>query len=163
MDAVVRNHLTVIAAVTVIGIATAAFLMNFIHDSAAGMSANQFALLIFLVPCIVMFVGTFVIAMTANQIGRQLYLTTLIICLATGLVSMLVGSSWLSDPEITALLLANSPDGTVITPIMQSPITIFRDIAAFIVIPTVGCIFGAWLGSRLHPLRADKPSKKKKK
>lgn len=163
MDSVVRNHLTVIAAVTLIGALTAAFLMNFVHDRAASMSANQFALLIFLIPCIVMLVGTFVIAMTATQIGRQLYLTALIVCLATGLVSMLVGSSWLSDPNITALLLANSPDGTVITPIMQSPITIFRDIAAFIVIPTVGCILGAWVGSRIHPLRADKPAKKKKK
>ncbi|MBQ9043162.1 MAG: hypothetical protein IJ111_10175, partial [Eggerthellaceae bacterium] len=148
MDAVVRKHLSVIIAVTLVGIVTAALLLQLVHDSAASMGANQFSMVIFLVPCAIMLVGSFVIAATARQIGRQLYLVVLVICLVTGIVSMVVTSGWLSDPSITALLMANSPEDTVITPILQSPITIFRDIAAYVVIPTVGCIFGAWLGSR---------------
>ena len=161
MDAVVKKHLTVIVAVTLIGIVTAVLLMNLVRDSAGSLGANQFSILIFLIPCIIMLIGSFVIAATATQIGRQLYLAVLIICLVTGIASMVVGSNWLSDPQITAALLANSPEDTVVTPILKSPITILRDIAAFIVIPTVGCIAGAWVGSRLHPMQADKPKRKK--
>ncbi len=163
MDSVVRKHLSVIIAVTLVGIVTTSLLLQLVHDSAAGMGANQFAMAIFLVPCAVMLIGSFAIAATARQIGRQLYLVVLAICLVTGIVSMVVTSGWLSDPSIAALLMANSPADTVITPILQSPITIFRDIAAYVVIPTVGCIFGAWLGSRIHPLSDDGTAKKKKK
>lgn len=167
MDEVVRKHLSVIIAITLLGLVTGYLAMTFVRDNAAVMNANSFALWVFLVPCVFILVCSFAIAATARQIGRQLYLVVLVVSLICGIISMIMASGWLSDPEISALLLANSPEETVITPILQSPITILRDIAAFVVLPTVGCIFGAWVGSRVHPMTTDgtenKKSSKKKK
>ena len=163
MDAVVRNHLPVIVVVTLVGVITGCVALTFVHNSASTMDANLFSGLLFVVPCAIMLVCSFVIAFTAYEIGRQLYIVVLSICLILGVVSMLVGSAWLSDQSIAAQLLANSPADTVITPILKSPMTILRDIAAFVVVPTVGCILGAWAGSRVHPMRADKKSKKSNK
>lgn len=161
MDRVVKKHLPVIIAATLICFFTGASILTFVHGNAASMTANVFALLLFLVPCVLMFVGSAVIAATASEIGRGLYLTVLVVSLVAGLIAMVITSTWLEDPAITAPLLANSPEGTVITPILKSPITMLRDVAAFVVIPTIGCIFGAWLGSRLHPMKGE-PNKKKK-
>ncbi len=163
MNAIVRNHLPVIAVVTVLGFVTGCIFMSLTHDAAANMSASMFSTTIFIIPCIVMLVGSFAIAFTANTIGRQLYVVVLAICLVCGVISMFVGSSWLSDPALSAQLLANSPDGSTVTPILQSPMTILRDVAAFIVVPTVGLIIGAWAGSRVHPMQAEKDVKKKQK
>lgn len=163
MDAAVKKHLPFIIGITLLGIVTTYFAFTVLHDSAAGMSANEFALALFIIPCVVMLICSFAIALTANQISRQFYLAMLVIGLVTGIASMVVASLWLSDPEITTALLANSPEGTEITPVLRSPVTILRDIAAWVVIPTVGCIFGAWLGSRIHPMSGEKRKKSTKK
>lgn len=127
------------------------------------MSVDAFQMLIFLVPCAVMLAGSFIIAASASVIGRQLYVTVLAICLATGVISMLVTSTWLSNADIVAALLANSDEGAAVTPILQSPLLVLRDIAAYVVIPTVGCIAGAWVGSRLHPMASEKKSRASKR
>lgn len=163
MNAAIRKQLPVIIVVVLIGFITGCILMTLVHDSASSMGASQFSTIIFIIPCVIMLAGSFVIAFTADEIGRQLYIVSLALCLVCGAISMFVGSSWLSDPAIAEQLLANSPDGTVITPILNSPITIIRDIAAFVVVPTVGCVLGAWAGSRVHPMRREKRPKKGKK
>ena len=159
----VKQHLPIIAVVTLLGIVTTYFLLARVYNSAASLSADTFSTYIFGIPCIVMFICSTVIMMTAHRIGRQLYLVIVAICLITGVISMLVTSTWLSDESITSLLLANSPADTVITPILNSPIVVLRDIAAFFVAPTVGCILGAWLGSRIHPMTSDTMPKNSKK
>ena len=163
MNETVKQHLPVIAVVTLLGIATTYFLLARVYSNAVSLSADSFSTYIFGIPCIGMFICSTVIMMTAHRIGRQLYLVIVAICLVAGVISMLVTSTWLSDESITSLLLANSPAGTVITPVLKSPIVILRDIAAFFVAPTVGCIFGAWLGSRIHPMTSDTMPKNKKK
>ena len=158
MDSVVKKHLPFIIGITLLGIVATYFVYSWLHDSAVTtMSASTFSWWLFLVPCGIMLVCSFAIACTAEEIGRSLYVTVLAICLVLGIVTMCVASAWMSDPIIAESLLANSEEGTVIVPILKSPITILRDIAAWVVIPTVGCILGAWVGSRLHPLKGDKP------
>ena len=164
MNPVVKKHLPFIAGITILGALTTYFLYSWLHDSAVHtMSASAFSWWLFLGPCIIMFVCSFAIACTAEVIGRQLYVATLVICLVWGVITMFVASTWMSDPAISEILLANSPEGTTITPVLKSPMTILRDIAAWIVIPTVGCILGAWVGSRIHPMKAEKQKKIKKK
>ena len=152
MSDVVRQHLTVIVATCLLGIAVASFILLQVHDAAGSMDVSTFSLAIFIVPCIVMLVCSFIIMVTANAIGRQLFVVVVGICFATGIVCMVVTSGWLSDANVAAQLLANSPEGTTITPPIQNIVVVMRDIAAFIVAPTVGSIAGAWLGSRLHPI-----------
>lgn len=154
MNESVRRHLTAIVGITLLGAVTGCLALSFVHDAAAGMSAGAFSTWIIVVPCAVMLVASFAITATASEIGRQLFLTVLAICLVAGVASMLVTSSWMSDPALSAQLLANSEEGTVLTPVLRSPIIVLRDIAAFVVVPTIGCIAGAWVGSRLHPVAA---------
>ena len=163
MSPIVKKHLPYIVGITLLGIATTFFAYQWLHGEASNMSASQFSWWLFLVPCFVMFACSFAIACTADEIGRQLYVTVLVICLIAGVVTMFIASMWMSDPVIEAALLSNSDEGTMITPVLKSPMTILRDVAAWIVVPTVGCIFGAWVGSRLHPLKGEKPKKSKKK
>ena len=164
MDPVVKKHLPFIIGITLLGVVATYFVYMWLHDTAyTTMSATMFSWWLFLVPCIVMLICSFAIACTADEIGRQLYVAVLAICLVLGVISMFVASAWLSDPTIPETLLANSPADTVLTPVLKSPMTILRDVAAWIVIPTVGCIFGAWVGSRLHPMSGEKKNKSKKK
>lgn len=164
MDPVVKKHLPFIIGITLLGIVATYFVFMWLHDSAyTTMNAVSYSWWLFLVPCAVMLVCSFAIACTADEIGRQLYVAVLVICLVLGVISMFVVSAWLSDASITETLLANSPEGTTITPVLKSPMTILRDVAAWIVIPTVGCILGAWVGSRLHPMAGEKKKKSKKK
>lgn len=164
MDPIVKKHLPVIIGVTLLGVVATYFVYMWLHDTAyATMNAVSYSWWLFLVPCAVMLVCSFAIACTADEIGRQLYVAVLAICLVLGVVTMFIVSAWLSDPAITEPLLANSPEGTAITPVLKSPMTILRDVAAWIVIPTVGCILGAWVGSRLHPMVGEKGGKNKKR
>ena len=156
-----KRHLPVIVVVSLVGIATCVFALTQVLNSAAGLDLEAFSLYIILIPSIVMLVCSFVIALTANSIGRQLYLVVVGICFVTGIVSMVVTSGWVSDASISAQLLANSPEGTTVTPPLQSPLVVLRDLAAYIVAPTVGCIFGAWLGSRIHPVTSDGKGRRK--
>ena len=161
-----KQHLPVIIVVSIVGLATGAFALMYVKNSAASMDVGAFSSYIIIIPCLIMLVCSLVVAMTAHTIGRQLYVTMLALCLALGLVSMVVTSIWMSDPVVSAALLANSPEGEVITPITQQPIIVMRNIAAYVVMPTVGCIAGAWIGSRLHPIQAEgklSNSKKKKR
>ena len=156
-----KRHLPVIVVVSLVGIATCVFALTQVLNSAGGLDLESFSLYIILIPSIVMLVCSFVIALTANSIGRQLYLVVVGICFVTGIVSMVVTSGWVSDASISAQLLANSPEGTTVTPPLQSPLVVLRDLAAYIVAPTVGCIFGAWLGSRIHPVTSDGKGRRK--
>ena len=156
-----KRHLPVIVVVSLVGIATCVFALTQVLGSVDKLDVDAFSLYIIIIPSVIMVVCSFVIALTANQIGRQLYLVVVGICFVTGIVSMVVTSGWLSDSAISAQLLANSPEGTTITPILQAPIIMLRDLAAYIVAPTVGCIFGAWLGSRIHPMTPEGKGRRK--
>lgn len=157
----IRENLPALIAVTVIGIATCAFALMQVRANAGSMDYGTFSNFIFLIPCAIMLIGSFIVVLMSQQIGRKLYLTLAGICFVLGIVVMVITSSWLSDPDIAAKLLANSEEGTIILPILNAPILIMRDIAAFIVCPTVGCIAGAWLGSRLHPVTSTNPGRKR--
>lgn len=163
MSPIVKKHLPFIIGITLLGVATTFFAYQWLYGAASSMGASQFSWWLFLVPCFVMFACSFAIACTAEEIGRQLYVTVLVICVVGGVMTMFIASTWMSDPAVAATLLANSDEGTVITPVLKSPMVILRDVAAWIVVPTVGCILGAWIGSRLHPLKGEKPKKNKKK
>ena len=163
MSDIVKNHLSVIIAATLLGIVAGYFAFKAIYDGIGGMDEVLFSGLVFGVPCAIMFIASFIVAVTAQEIGRPLYIVMLGICLVTGVVSMLVASNWMSDSTIAATLTANSKEGAVIVPILKSPITILRNIAAYVVVPTVGLILGAWVGSRIHPLRGEKPKNNKSK
>ena len=163
MDPKVRKHLSVFIGVTVIGFVTGYLCMRCVRDAADTLSFSAFSTLTFIVPCAIMLIASFFIAATADEIGRQFYIVILVICLVAGIISMFVTNNWLTQDDIVAKLLANSPDGTVILPTLQAPVTMLRDIAAFVVAPTVGSIAGAWVGSRLHPMTGEKHKNKKKK
>ena len=158
-----KRHLPVVVVVSLVGIATCVFALMQVANGASGMNVDSFSMYIILVPCIVMVVCSLLITITASEIGRQLYLAVVGVCFVGGIVSMVITSGWFSDPFISAQLLANSPDGTTITPPLQNPLIVLRNIAAYIVAPTVGCIAGAWLGSRLHPVTSDKRQGGKRK
>ena len=159
----IRENLPSLIAVTAIAVATCAFALMQVHGNAGNLSYEAFSNLIFAIPCVAMVLGPFVVVLVSRQIGRKLYLTLVGICFVLGIATMLVTSSWLSDPDIAAKLLANSAEGTIVLPILNAPIIIMRDIAAFIVCPTVGCIAGAWLGSRLHPVTSANPGRKRRR
>ena len=163
MGEVVKSNLPVIIAATLLGIIAGYFAFKAIHDGVGGMDVALFSGLVFVIPCVIMLVASFAIAATAQEIGRQLYVVVLGICLVTGIVSMCIASGWMSDSAIAATLVANSEEGTILTPILKSPITILRNIASYVVVPTVGLIMGAWVGSRFHPLKGEKPKKGKAK
>ena len=155
-----KQHLPVIVTVTILGFITCAFVLMRVHDGAAGMDVPTFSTLIIVIPCAFMFLCSLVVAMTAHSIGRQLYVTMLAICFIGGLVSMVITSIWTADANLAAALLANSADGETISPATDQPILVLRNIAAYVVMPTLGCIAGAWIGSRLHPMEAEPKTKK---
>ena len=152
MSEEVKEHLPTVALVSALGVLGAAFALSRVHAAAGDMSVGAFSLAIFVIPCVVMVVCSFVIMLTASAIGRQLFLVVVGICFVAGIVSIFVTSAWFSDPELAALLLANSGEGAEVIPPMNNPLVAMRDVAAFVVAPTVGCIAGAWLGSRIHPM-----------
>lgn len=147
-----KRHLPVIIVVSIVCLASTCYALSRVLAGVPDMSVRTFSLYVIVIPCAAMVIGAFAVTFTADEIGRQLYITMLAICLALGIVCMVVTSSWMSDAGIAAQLLANSGDGAEITPILQSPLLVLRDIAAFVVAPTVGCIAGAWAGSRVHPM-----------
>lgn len=157
-----KQHLPIIIVVSLVGLATGIYALMRVHDGAAGMDVGAFSSYIIIFPCLIMLVCSLIVAMTAKSIGRQLYLTMLGICLALGIVSMVVTSMWMSDPAIAQALLANSPEGETITPVVEQPIIVMRNIAAYVVMPTVGCIAGAWIGSRLHPVHSEGSMRRRK-
>ena len=153
MNEDLKRHLPTIAIVSVIGVLACAFALSQVLASAERMSVDDFSLAVFVVPCIAMVLCSFLIVATSEAIGRQLFLVVVGICLVAGLASLVVTSGWFSEPDVAAKLLANSGEGAAVTPPLDNAITVIRDVAAFVVAPTVGCIAGAWLGSRLHPMR----------
>ncbi|MBO4353293.1 MAG: hypothetical protein J5818_07385 [Eggerthellaceae bacterium] len=160
MSESLKRHIPVIVAVSLVGIATGAFALIQVRNAAASMDTGTFEGLIIVIPCMIMLICSLIVAMTAHAIERNLYVTMLVICLAVGIVSMVLTSIWEADASLTALLLANSAEGETITPAVNQPIIVMRNIAAYIVMPTIGCIAGAWLGSRMHPMEADLSAKK---
>lgn len=156
MSDVVRQHAATIAVVCLLGVVASAFALLQVHDAAGSLDVSTFSSAIFVIPCVAMVICSFIIMMTANAIGRQLFAVVVLACFAAGVVSMVVTSGWLSDAAVVQQLLANSPEGTTVTPPVQNMVVVLRDIAAFVVAPTVGSIAGAWLGSRLHPMSSSK-------
>ena len=155
MSESVKQHLPIIVIVTIIALASGAYTLLRVHDGATSMSLDTYSMYIIVIPCVVILLASFIITVTAQTIGRQLYVVVLLICFTLGIISLVVTSMWMSDPTIASALLANSPDGTVITPITNSPLIVMRNIAAYVVVPTVGCIAGAWIGSRIHPVARE--------
>lgn len=160
MDESVKGHLYAIIGITLLGLITGYIILTRVHDAAGSMSLDTFDMLVIVVPCVIILVCSFAIAATAQAIGRSLFIVVIAISMVAGILSMVVTSLWMDDPAIAAQLLANSPEGTTITPLAQQPVTAFRNIAAYFVVPTIGCIFGAWIGSRLHPLQSANPNAK---
>ena len=160
MSESLRNHLPVIVAVSVVGALTGAFALMQVRNGVAGMTVGTFDMLIIVVPCVIMLICSLIVAMTAKAIERSLYVTMMGICLALGLISMVVTSTWAANPDVAAALLANSGEGASLVPPANSPLIAMRNVAAYIVMPTVGCIAGAWIGSRMHPMQAA-PKKRK--
>lgn len=159
-----KRHIPVIVVVTLVGIASCAFaLMQVLNGVATGMDLSTFSTAIIVIPCIGMLLCSFFIAFSAPEISRNLYLIVLGICLVTGFASMFVTSGWMSNADIAAQLVANSPDGTEVVPIFRDTMIMIRDLAAFVVMPTIGCIAGAWVGSRVHPMKTTGKKKTKKK
>lgn len=145
-----KMHLPTIIAVTFVGIAVTFFALSALHDTVGSIGIGTLETMTFIVPCLVMIVGSFIIMATANAINRQLYVCVVVICLVTGAVATVLTNDWFV--------------GTELVPPLQNVVALIRNVAAFFVSPTVGCIGGAWVGSRLHPMKATKaPSKKKRK
>ena len=159
----VRRHLPIIVVVSIVGIVTGYFALMRVYASASGMDVDTFSTWLFGVPCVVIFICSTVIVLTAHEISRQLYVVVVAISMVIGILSVFLSSFWFADPNISTQLLANSPNGTEIKPLLDQPITVLRDIAAFFVLPTIGCILGAWIGSRLHPMTSESLNKKKSK
>ena len=155
-----RNHLPVIVAVSVVGTLTGAFALMQVRNGVSGMTVGTFDMLIIVIPCVIMLVCSLIVAATAKAIERPLYVTMMGICLALGLVSMVATSMWAANPDIAAALVANSGEGASLVPATNSPLIAMRNVAAYIVMPTVGCIAGAWIGSRLHPMQATHKKRK---
>ncbi|MBQ3329292.1 MAG: hypothetical protein IJG88_04995 [Eggerthellaceae bacterium] len=163
MDKDIRDNLPTIIVIWLIGVATCAFGLVLVRNNAASLDVGAFSWAVFLIPCAVMILAPFAITLVAQSIGKQLYLSMLGISVALGIIVMVITSGWMSDPDITAKLMANSDPSITIIPILQAPITMLRDVAAFIVCPTIGCIAGAWVGSRLHPVVSTNKKKRKKR
>jgi len=161
MTDIVKQHLPVIVVVTLVGVATMYLVLSRVLAGVAGMDLGTFSTFTFGVPCVMIFVCSTVIALTSPGINRQLYVVIVGIGMVVGIASMIACNVWEHDSSITSALLANSPEGTTVTPILNSPILILRDIAAYFVAATVGSILGAWLGARLHPMTLE-PSKSKR-
>ena len=159
----IRENLPTLIIAFALGIAACVFAFVQICNNAGSLDVNTFGILTFAIPFGLMIVIPFIIILTSQRIGRKLYLTIVGACFALGIVVLVLTSTLMSDPAISTQLLANSPEGTTIVPAVNSPIIVMRDIAASIVCPTVGCIAGAWIGSRLHPVTAEKTSKKRKR
>lgn len=162
MSHAMRNHLTTFVAVTIAGIVTCCIGLSLVLNNVGSMSVSSFNAYIIVIPCAVMLAASLLIMLTASEIDRQMYLVVIVVCLATGLVSMVVTSAWMSDQAIAEQLLANSPEGTTVIPVMNNVVTMIRDVAAFVVVPTVGCIAGVWIGSRLHTVKSSGGRKKRK-
>ena len=163
MDKHIRDNLPTIIVIWLIGIATCAFGLVLVRNNAASLDVGAFSWAVFLIPCVVMILAPFAITLVAQSIGKQLYLSMLGISVVLGIIVMVITSGWMSDPDIAAKLMANSDPSITIIPILQAPITMLRDVAAFIVCPTIGCIAGAWVGSRLHPVVSTNKKKRKKR
>lgn len=166
MGSELREHLVVFAIVSVVGVVAGALAFMFIRNSMAQMSYGTYSLLTVVVPCVIMFVCSFVIVATAKRIGAQLYGGVVVVCLLAGLVSVVVSSIWVLDPTVAATLQANSEPGTEIVPAINSMLVVVRNATAFFVVATVGSILGAMIGSRLHAMSAvssGRPKRKKRR
>ena len=163
MTDIVKQHLPIIAVVTIVGIATTCFILTQVLTNVSSMDVDSFNTAAFGIPCIVMFICSTIIVLTAPGINRQLYIVVVAICMVLGVISMLALNFWMLDTSITTPLLANSPAGTTVTPVLKDGMLILRDVAAYFVIPTVGSILGAWVGSRIHPMTSEPGKNKKKK
>ena len=154
MPEYVRKQLPVIAAVFAIGILTSAFALLQLRGSVPGISVDTFSLFSLIIPCVAALLCSLVIMLMASEIGKQLFVIVTSICVIAGAISMIAVSIWMSDQTFAAQLLAQSAEGAQVVPPINAPLIIVRNIAAFFVCSVVGSIVGAWVGSRLHPVRA---------
>jgi len=163
MGSELKEHLVVFSIVSVVGVLAGILAFVFIHGAIPQMSYDTFSLLTIVVPCVIMFVCAFIIIATAKRIGAQLYGAVVVVCMIAGLASVVVSSIWVLDPATVAALQANSEPGTEIVPAIDTMLIVVRDAAAFFVVPTVGGVLGAMIGSRLHAMSATTAPKRKKK
>lgn len=163
MSEYVRKQLPVIAVVFAIGILSSGFALMQLRGSVPGIDVDTFSLLSLVIPCLAIALCSLVIMLMANEIGKQLFVVVTSVCVIAGAISMIVVSIWMSDQAFASQLLAHSSEGAMVIPPVNTPLIIVRDIAAFFVCSVVGCILGAWVGSRLHPVRATDMKQSKKK
>ena len=163
MSPALKAHLPVIALVAVLGILCAAGLLTLVRDNAGMFNAGMFTFFLIAIPCVVMLICGFAISVTAKEIGSRLLTIVVAICVISGFASILVVSGWQGDSAISAAVLANSPEGATLTPIINSPFGIVRNVMLYLLCPAAGCVAGAWVGSRLHPVSVDANNKKKPK
>ena len=161
MSEYVRKQLPVIVAVFAIGIFTAGFALMQLRGSASGVDVDAFSTYSLVIPCVAIAICSLAIMLMANEIGRQLFVIVSSVCVIAGAISMIVVSVWLSDQSFAAQLLEHSAEGAVVVAPINAPLIIVRNIAAYFVCSVVGSIIGAWIGSRLHPVRATDTNKNK--
>ena len=143
-----KQHLPTIIAVTFVCIAATFFILTSLHGAVDEVGLGVLETMSFLVPSIVMIIGSFVIMATSTAVNRQIYVCIVAICLVAGAVATVLTNDWFV--------------GTDLVPPLNNFVALIRNLAAFFVAPTVGCIAGAWLGSRLHPMKMTKAPNKKK-
>lgn len=159
----VRKHLPILIAIFAIGVLTGAFALMQVKNAVPGISVDAFNTIIMIVPCAIALICSFVSMMLASEIGKQLFIVTTMTSLFIGVVILIVTSVWMFDQSFAAQLLENSPEGSIVVPTINAPVMIVRNIAACFVCSVVGCIGGAWLGSRLHPVYASKQGNQNRK
>lgn len=143
-----KLHLPTIIAVTFVCIIATYFALTSLHGAVDQVGLGALETMSFLVPSIVMVIGSLIIMATSHAVTRQIYVCIVVICLVTGAVATVLTNSWFV--------------GTDLVPPLQNFIALIRNLAAFFVAPTIGCIAGAWIGSRLHPMKMTKAPNKKK-
>ena len=157
-----KAHLPVIILIAVLGALSGSILLTVIRDNAAMFNAGTFTFTLIGLPCVIMVIASFIISVTAREIGSRMLVIVEAICVVLGIAATVVASGWQADPAITSVVLANSGDGATITPMTNSPFGIIRNVMLYLLCPMVGSVAGAWVGSRLHPVSVDVNNKKSK-
>lgn len=143
-----RRTLPALVIITIACVILGATLLGFVHDHASDLTVKTYELLLMAIPAALMLVGSF-LTMFFADINKTVFVTVVFTCIVVGLVGLGITGTWLNDPAFTSALLANSPADAVLSSPISTPFKVFRDFALFAFTPMVGCIAGAWVGSRI--------------
>lgn len=143
-----KRTLPALVVITIACVVLGAGLLGFLHDHASSLNAKTYELLLMVIPAVLMLLGSFLTMFFAN-INKTVFVTVVFTCVVVGLVGLGISATWLNDPAFTSAILANSPEGSTLSSPISTPFKVFRDFALFAFTPMVGCIAGAWVGSRI--------------